>query len=138
MGSPVVEPASPPSYTEVFYANFPYYLSIGMSAEEYWNGDCELVKYYRKAQELRTHIKNQELWLQGLYVYEALCAVSPVLHAFAQKGTKPLPYPSRPYPLTEKEKEEQERLTQKEKRAKLKAAFINWSANLKLPRDERK
>lgn len=101
------------TYTQKFYEFFPYYLSIGMTPEQYWDGDCTLVKYYRKAEELRIEKRNQELWLQGMYIYEAICDVSPILHAFAKKGAKPHPYPSKPYALTEAqirhEKEEQER-----------------------------
>ena len=101
------------TYTEQFYEMFPYYLSIGMTPEQYWDGDPMLAKYYRQADELRNERKNQELWLQGLYVYEALCDVAPIMHAMAKKGTKAQPYPERPYSLTEKqrrqEKEEQER-----------------------------
>lgn len=79
-----------------------------MTFEQYWDGDCTLVKYYRKADELRNEKRNQELWLQGMYIYDALCDVSPVLHAFAKKGTKPSPYPSKPYPLTQKQSEKDE------------------------------
>ena len=89
------------TYTEKFYELFPYYLSIGMTYEQYWNGDCTLVKYYRKADEIRKERVNEELWLQGLYVYEAICDVSPILHAFAKKGTKPQPYSEKPYAITE-------------------------------------
>lgn len=71
-----------------------------MPYEEYWNSDCTLVRYYRQAHRLKMQRRNQELWLQGMYIYEALCDVSPVLHAFAARGTKPAPYPSQPYPLT--------------------------------------
>ena len=91
------------TYTEKFYEVFPYYLAIGMTPEQYWEGDCTLTKYYRKAEELRNEKRNQELWLQGMYVYEAICDASPILHAFAKKGTKPAPYASKPYPLTDKE-----------------------------------
>lgn len=72
-----------------------------MTYEQYWNGDCTLVKYYRKADEIRKERVNEELWLQGLYVYEAICDVSPILHAFAKKGTKPQPYSEKPYAITE-------------------------------------
>lgn len=96
------------TYTEKFYEVFPYYLSIGMTAEQFWEGDCTLVKYYRKAEQLRNDRRNQELWLQGMYIYEALCDVSPVLHAFAPKGTRPNPYPTKPYPLTGKQAEQDE------------------------------
>lgn len=109
------------TYTEKFYELFPYYLSIGMTSEQYWDGDCTLVKYYRKAEEMRSDRRNQELWLQGMYIYEALCDVSPILHAFAKKGTKPQPYPSNPYPLNEKQRakeqeEKERRLAEKGKR----------------------
>lgn len=101
------------TYTEKFYELFPYYLSIGMTYEQYWDGDPVLPKYYRKAEEMRNERRNQELWLQGMYVYEAICDVSPILHAFAKKGAKPHPYPSKPYAISEKqirqEREERER-----------------------------
>ncbi len=125
--------SSPPlfTYTEKFYELFPYYLSIGMTYEQYWEGDSTLVKYYRKAEELRNEKRNQELWLQGMYIYEALCDVSPVLHAFAKKGTKPTPYSDRPYALTaeqnrRKEEEKQRRLVEKGKKfMEAMAASIN-------------
>ena len=84
-----------------------------MTSEQYWDGDPTLPKYYRKADELRRKRNNESLWLQGLYIYDALCAVSPVLNAFARKGTKPAPYPSSPYSLTEQDREEEKKLKEK-------------------------
>ena len=109
------------TYTERFYKVFPYYLSIGMTPEQYWEGDCTLVKYYREAEEIRNDRRNQELWLQGMYIYEALCDVAPVLRAFVAKGAKPTPYSSKPYPLNNKqvqqnEEEKQRALVEKGKR----------------------
>ena len=101
------------TYTDKFYELFPYYLAIGMTYDQYWNDDPTLVKYYRKADEIRKERTNETLWLQGMYIYEALCDVSPVLHAFAKKGTKPQPYSERPYSITAEQvkraKEEKER-----------------------------
>ena len=74
-------------------------MSIGMTYDEFWNRDVSLVGTYRKAAELRDRRRNQELWLQGMYIYEALCDVAPIFHAFAKKGTKPRPYPEHPYSL---------------------------------------
>ena len=92
-----------------------------MTYEQYWNGDCTLTKYYRKADEIRKERRNEELWLQGMYVYEAICDVSPILHAFAKKGTKPQPYSDRPYAITEAqvkriEEEKARKLAEKGKR----------------------
>lgn len=108
------------SYTRAFYDNFPYYLSIGMTSEQYWDGDSTLTKYYRKADELNRKRKNEELWLQGMYIYEALCAVSPVMNAFAKKGTKPRPYADHPYALTNHDREEERRIREEQEREKAK------------------
>ena len=106
------------SYTKTFYDAFPFYLSIGMTPEQYWDGDPMLAKYYRKADELRRQRKNQELWLQGMYIYEALCDVSPIFHAFAKKGTKPRPYADHPYSITESERISEKKLQEEKDREK--------------------
>ena len=93
------------TYTEQFYEVFPYYLSIGMTYEQFWDGDPMLCKYYREAEEIRNEKKNQELWLQGMYVYEAIADLSPILQAFAKKGTKAQPYSDKPYAITKKERD---------------------------------
>ena len=114
-GSEVNKTRSPFStYTEQFYEVFPYYLSIGMTYEQFWNDDPMLTKYYRQADEIRNDRRNQELWLQGMYIYDALCDVAPILHSMAKRGTKARPYVERPYAITEKQRlreaEEKERL----------------------------
>lgn len=102
-------PSSPLlTYSEKFHEVFPHYLAIGMTYEQFWDMDCTLVVAYRKAEEIRNAKRNQELWLQGMYFYEALCDVAPILRAFAKKGTRPLKYPSEPYSLTTKEQERSE------------------------------
>ena len=94
------------TYTEQFYEQFPYYLAIGMTPEQYWEGDPALVKYYRKADEIKLERVNQEKWLQGMYIYEAICDASPILHSFAKKGSKPIPYVEKPYPITNKQRKQ--------------------------------
>lgn len=90
---------SPFLLTEQFEEVFPYYLSIGMTPHQFWCEDVGLAAVYRKAERYRIDQKNWELHLQGLYIYEALCDVAPVLQAFAKKGTKVAPYPEKPYEL---------------------------------------
>lgn len=99
-GSGQIKTAPLNTYTETFENLFPYYLSIGMTEEQYWDRDCLLVKSYRKAEEMQMEKQNLHSWLQGKYFYDALYSVAPVLHAFAKKGTKPLPYREEPYPIT--------------------------------------
>ena len=98
-------PTSRFTYSEKFNELFPYYLSIGMTYEQFWEQDCTLVAAYRKANKIKRDVDNQHLWLQGLYFYEALCCASPILTAFPKKGAKPTPYRSEPYPLEAKSSE---------------------------------
>lgn len=103
---------SPPiRYTDSFEKACPYYLSIGMTWEQYWDGDNTMVKYFRKADNLRTETKNAELWLQGLYIYRVMEAFAPILPAFPKKNARVGDYLSEPIPLTEQDahaKEERE------------------------------
>ena len=109
---------TPHSYSEVFLAKFPYYLSIGMTEEQYWDRDCTLVKSYREAEELRKERVNQEMWLQGMYIYDAISRLSPILRAFAKKGTKAQPYVEEAYPISKKTVEEAELKKEKAKSQK--------------------
>lgn len=111
---------SPKSLEERFNELFPYYLSIGMSYDEYWNQDCLLVKYYRKAQKLKNEQINQQEWLLGLYIYEVLGDIAPILHDFVKKGTKARPYPKEPFPISQEEVERREEKTLMEHRENLK------------------
>ena len=93
-----------------------------MTEGQYWNGDPALVKAYRKAEEHRMQQKNTELWLQGMYVYEAIMDLSPILRSFV-KNPKAEKYSSKPYPLTEKERRERAEQEEKAEAEALKAAL---------------
>ena len=83
-----------------------------MTYEQYWDMDCELVRFYRKAAQIKQDLRNQEAWLQGAYFYEALVDASPVFRAFAKKGTKPTPYRKEPYDLFSRNNEDKRRKVQ--------------------------
>ena len=106
------------SYTASFYDQFPYYLAIGMTPEQYWEGDASLTRYYRKSDEIKRRRRNEELWLQGMYIYDALCDVSPIFHAFAKRGTKAKPYPDHPYALTGRDREKEREIREAKEREK--------------------
>lgn len=100
---------APQTMAEAFDAAFPQYLVMGMTYEQYWDMDCSLVIPYRKAYKLRQESENRFAWLQGMYIYEALCDVSPVLHAFAKSGTRVRPYPEKPYEFEDRREKARER-----------------------------
>lgn len=117
--------------TDIFEELCPFFISIGMSYKEFWEDDLTIPKSYLEAYKMKIkreqEINEWRMWKQGVYVYEALCDVSPILHAFSKKGTKPLPYPSKPYGLEEnKEKTEKEK-EQEAENERLKA-IINFNA----------
>lgn len=102
-------------------------MSIGMSYDEFWNKDVSRVKAYRKASELRDKRRNQELWLQGMYFYEALCDASALFRFTTKKTIKPEPYMKEPLPITAAEVREREERERREKEARLKAAFAQFA-----------
>ena len=121
------------SLTELFEKQCPIYMSYGMSYDEFWHGDLYLTKFYRESYLIQVKQKDEELWMQGMYIYEALCKVSPILHAFSKKGTKPLPFSEKPYLSNSPAVKTQEEKEQEEKNAQLIARlhFENWAREMK-------
>lgn len=72
-----------------------------MSYDQYWHGEPWLVKAYREADEMRIDRMNYEKWLQGLYVYQAIGALQPILNPFA-KNHKAEDYVKEPIAITER------------------------------------
>lgn len=112
-------PAPRKSFTEFFEEVFPIYLALGMTYELFWLGDPLLVKAYRQADELRRKRENGVLWLQGLYVAEALQATVGNMFTKGQKHV----YPEEPYPVTQAEQQERREREQRAKMERIKAAF---------------
>lgn len=112
-------------------------MSYGMTYDEYWKESPYRAKFYREAHELKVKQNDEQMWVQGMYIYEALCEVSPILHAFSKSGTKPLPYAQKPYLHNikteiekDKEKEEAEKKQRIEnERLLAQIHFENWARN---------
>lgn len=88
-----------------------------MTYEQFWEGDSWLVKDYRKAQEYRRDEINFQAWLQGMYIYEAIADIAPILHPFAKKGTRARKYAERPYEFKKPDKKKSS-VPEKDKEAK--------------------
>lgn len=121
-------PASLFAYTEAFEKSFPYYLAIGMTYEQYWEGNCQLVKAYRKAARIKQDLRNQDAWLLGAYFYEALCDASPLFRAFAKKGTKAIPYRTEPFAFKVESEEPEDRKTSEEKQDEKAKSYMEMLA----------
>lgn len=101
MGSELVSPASPLTFTEQFEAQCPFYLSIGMTYDEYWYGSADRVIYYRKAYKMKQKRNNDLAWLNGRYVYDALKAIVPALRGLSKEPIEQ--YLEEPYPYTKED-----------------------------------
>ena len=97
-----------------------------MTYDEYWYGDVWAIIPIYKAYKLKQEQTNFDLWLQGMYIYDAVGRLSPILHAFAKKGAKPQPYIKEPYQFGEKSIPEQEQIAENE-RLKSIMFFKNWA-----------
>lgn len=122
--SPSEDDGPPKTYAEQFHEVFPFYLSIGMTPKQFWDMDCTLARDYRLADEYKQERKNQEMWMMGMYVYDALTCASPLFRSFSKSGTKAHPYVKQPFPITRR----QRRL---EAEAKKKQNYFKGLAKLK-------
>lgn len=106
------------------------YLAMGMTYEQFWDGEPELAKSYRMADQIRRRRRNEELWLQGVYMAEALSATVGNMFTKGQKHQ----YPAEPFAITEAEQRERKEREQRAKMERIKASFTAraLSVNTKL------
>lgn len=94
-------------------------MAMGMTYEQFWYGEPTLAEVYRKADAIRRSRKNQELWLEGIYMMNALSATVGNMFSKGQKNQ----YPSEPLPITLEEQQERKEREQKARMERIKAAF---------------
>lgn len=107
-----------------------YYMALGVSCDDFWNGDYTLLKFYVDTYQLAVERQNEQLWLQGLYFYEAIGVA--LSNAFAKHSTAK--YPDKPHritPLSEREKEAEQKKQVDDFRAQLMAASRRFEAKHK-------
>ena len=93
-----------------------------MSYEQFWYGEPRLVIAYEKANRLRIQQRNEEMWLQGLYVYNAFGTV--MSNAFKDKGGTPSKYLEKPIEIFPQKRDTEEEII--EQREKVINALTGW------------
>lgn len=88
-----------------------YYMAIGVSFDEFWNGDYTQLKYRIAANRLMLEERNREMWIQGMYVYDAV--MTALYNVNRGKGHAPKEYRQEPIRITEMSEEEKEAEAQK-------------------------
>ena len=86
---------------------FPMYLVYGMTPEQYWKEDPWLAEAYFEAHILRRKMRNEELWIMGMYAQSAVGSV--VASAFGNRRVDYVAKPFNIFPKTKIEKEEEKR-----------------------------
>lgn len=94
------------TYTETFEEVCSHYISMGMTYEQFWYGKPDMVIYYRDAHTIRNKARNQELWLQGKYILDAIGACFDSKHK----------YPKEPYDIYPKTRAEREEEAKRQRR----------------------
>ncbi len=89
--------------SEVFEQVCPTYIAYGMSWRQFWFGDPWMAKAYRDAFLLKRKMRNEDLWLQGLYNFNAFQAT--IATAFGKKRESYIEKPLDVFPKTKAEKE---------------------------------
>ena len=75
----------------------------GMSYDEFWYGDPFRAVAYRRTHRLRIEQANQQLWMQGLYVHNAVAVA--INNAFSKQKQKYIAEPIKLFEPTEEEKQ---------------------------------
>ena len=103
-------------------------MSIGMTYDEFWNQDVAMARAFRKSYELKRRRQNETLWMQGLYVRDAL--LSTVGNMFASKSSAPIEYPAEPYPVTDEQVAEKEAAENRRMEERMKADMMAMAARM--------
>ena len=125
---------SPYPYGDIFDELFPHYLLMGMTPEQYWDGESGLKRAFRKAYELKVEHEQRAAdrnnWFMGWYMIRVLQAVPLLVGGLNVKSSTKLPeYPEKPF-LEEIEirQKEESRKKHEEDQAKLAMAMFQAMA----------
>lgn len=66
-------------------------MAMGMTPEQFWNGDTANFAAYREAYKVRNLKANEDAWLIGFYMLNALAATAPLAKRRPEYPKEPLP-----------------------------------------------
>ena len=126
--------AEPRSYGDIFDELFPHYLLMGMTPEQYWDGESSLKKAYRKAYTLRMEIEEKQAdrsnWYMGQYMIAVLQSVPLLVGGLNVKRTTQLPdYPREPF-LMKAEADKKKEIREKREKDQMTLAMAMFQASI--------
>ena len=119
------------SLTALFEEVCPFYMSIGMTYKDFWEGDVRLPGFFLRAYKLKCERDLEEnnfnAWLQGRYIHDAFAVV--LSNAFSDRHSSPSQYHEKPIEIKQREKSEEEKEKEREAaRLRVKIALDNFTA----------
>lgn len=108
----------------------PEYMAMGMTYDEYWDGECGMKRAFRKAFRIRMEneqrIADRNNWYIGQYIMAAIQAVPLIVPGINMKKGASLPdYPDKPFLMKQEElKQEEARKQHEEDQSKLAMAMF--------------
>ena len=121
---------SPYPYGDIFDELFPHYLLMGMTPEQYWDGESSLKRAFREAYRMRMEneqkLADRNNWYMGQYIMCVLQCVPLLVGGLNVKPSTELPeYPDKPFlEKAEAEKRETDRKKHEEDQMKLAMAMF--------------
>lgn len=121
---------SPYPYGDIFDELFPHYLLMGMTPEQYWDGESSLKPAFRKAYQMRMEneqrMADRNNWYMGQYLISVLQSVPLLVGGLNVKPTTKLPeYPEKPFfEKFDAQRKEKDRKKQEEDQMKLALAMF--------------
>ena len=120
---------SPTPYGDIFDEALPHYMAMGMTYDEFWEGEYGRKKACRKAYQIRIEneqkLADRQNWYMGQYLINVLQAVPLFVAGFNTKGANLPDYPDKPYfEKFEEQKKEESRKKHEEDQSKLAMAMF--------------
>ena len=117
-------------YGDMFDRLLPEYMAMGMTYEQYWDGEYGMKRAFRKAFRIRMEneqkIADRNSWYMGQYIMAAIQAVPLIVPGINMKKGASLPdYPDKPFLMKQEElKQEEARKQHEEDQSKLAMAMF--------------
>lgn len=124
---------SPTPYGDIFDQCLPVYMSMGMTYDEFWDGEYGTKTAYRKAYRIRMEteqkLADRNNWYMGQYLIYVLHSVPLLVSGFNVKSSTRLPeYPNMPFlEKYEQTKREEKQKKHEEDQTKLAMALFQAS-----------
>ena len=140
---------SPTPYGDIFDKVLPNYMAMGMTYDQFWDGEVGMKTAYREAYRIRIEqeqrIADRNNWLMGQYVVSALNAVPLLVAGLNVKRGSHIPeYPDKPfYDRLDADRKEEDRKKREEDQTKLALAMFQagiekFNRNLERRQEEAK